>query len=60
MSKYEKGTLGYLLELAKKDGHPKVECDSVLEAKKPKVKQTTEERLVEVLRDFIAENSNIG
>lgn len=45
---------------ALKDGHSKIECDRVLESKKPKVIQTTEERLVEVLRDFIAKNSNIG
>ncbi len=45
---------------ALKDGHPKIQCDNVLEAKKPKVIQTTEERLVEVLRDFVAENSNMG
>lgn len=45
---------------ALKDGHSKIECDNALEAKKPKVIQTTEERLVEVLRDFIAENPNIG
>lgn len=45
---------------ALKDGHSKIECDNALVAKKPKVIQTTEERLVEVLRDFIAENSNIG